>query len=120
MNQKFLELEKSLFKYEFMSNINYLNQIIDNNYKEIGKSGKEFNKEDIIQELSNLKEDRKITIYNFICNNIGENIYLIHYITKINTKNIYRTSIWKKENNNFKIIFHQASLYLEKVELIEY
>ena len=72
MNKKILELEKSLFKYEFMSNISYLNEIIDDKYIEVGKSGKKFNKKDIINELSILKEDRKISIYNFICDKIDE------------------------------------------------
>ena len=119
MNNKIiLDKEKSLFKYEYMKVINYLEELIDDNYKEIGKSGKVFNKEDIIEYLSNLKEDRNITIYNYNCRKISTNIFLVHYITKNNNDNIFRTSIWKKENNKFKIIFHQASLYLEDIELV--
>ena len=121
MNNKIiLDKEKSLFKYEYMKDIKYLEELIDDNYKEIGKSGKVFNKEDIIEYLSNLKEDRNITIYNYNCRKISTNIFLVHYITKNNNDNIFRTSIWKKENNKFKIIFHQASLYLEEAELIAY
>lgn len=120
MNNKILELEKSLFKYEFISNIEYLNEIIDDKYLEIGKSGIKFNKKDVIKELSILKEDRKIKIYNYTCEKLEENIYLIHYITKSNGDNIYRTSIWKKEEDKVKIIFHQASLYKEDIDLMEY
>lgn len=120
MKNKILELEKSLFKYEFISNIEYLNEIVDDKYIEIGKSGKMINKENVINELSNQKEDRKITIYNFNFEEIEKNIYLIHYITKNNNENIYRTSIWKRESNRIKIIFHQASLYKENVNLVEF
>ena len=120
MKNKILELEKSLFKYEYMTDIVYLNEIIDDKYIEVGKSGKKFNKQDIINDLSILKEDREITIYNFTCDKIEENIYLIHYITKSNEDNIYRTSIWKKENGKIKIIFHQASLYKDNINLIKY
>jgi len=120
MKKKILELEKSLFKYKFMSNIEYLNSIIDDTYIEVGKSGKKFIKSDVINDLSILKEDRKIIIYNFTCDKIGENIYLIHYITKNNNDNVYRTSIWKKEDDRIKIIFHQASLYKEDIDLVEY
>ena len=34
-----LELEKSLFKVEFMNDLNYLDSIIDDNFIECGKSG---------------------------------------------------------------------------------
>lgn len=120
MKDKILELEKSLFKYEYMSNREYLNKIIDNKYLEIGKFGKKFNKDDVIKELSVLEVDRQIKIYNFIYNEIEENIYLIHYITKNNNDNIYRTSIWKKEKDEIRIIFHQASLYKENINLKEF
>lgn len=120
MKSKILELEKSLFKYEFMSNIKYLMKIIDDRYVEIGKSGKRIDKNDVIQELSNLKEDRKISVYNFNCEKIDRNIYLVHYITRNSDDNIYRTSIWKKDTDKIKIIFHQASLYKEDIDLIEY
>ena len=40
MNNKILELEKSLFKYEFMSDTTYLDEIIDDKYIELRKSGK--------------------------------------------------------------------------------
>ena len=103
-----LDLEKSLFKYNYMSNIDYLNSIIDDQYEEIGKSGLLFNKDDVIKELSNLKTDRDIKIYNYTCREISNNIYLVHYITKSNNTNIYRTSIWKNDES-LKIIFHQAN-----------
>ncbi len=120
MNEQILKLEKSLFKYEYMTNIEYLNKVIDDEYIEIGKSGKIFNKKEVIDELSALKEDRKITIYNFTCHTIEHNIFLVHYVTKSGNDNIYRTSIWKKENNIIKILFHQASFYKEEIELNDY
>ncbi len=120
MNKQILKLEKSLFKYECMSDATYLDKIIDDNFIEIGKSGKKYNKEDVINDLSITKEDRKITIYNFTCEKLSEDIYLIHYITKSDKGNIYRTSIWRKEYDRVKIIFHQASFYRENVDLTEY
>ncbi len=119
MNNRVLELEKSLFKHEYMSDVTYLDEIIDDNFTEVGKSGKKYNKKDVINNLSITKEDRNITIYNFTCEKLSEDIYLIHYITKSNEDNIYRTSIWRKECERVKIVFHQASLYRENVDLTE-
>ena len=119
-NNNILELEKSLFKYEYMSNVDYLNSVIDDSYLEVGKSGYKITKKDVIDELSSLDEDRNIIIYNFSCNELSNDIYLVHYFTKKESDNIFRTSIWKKENNNFKILFHQASLYKDEINLIEF
>lgn len=115
-----LQLEKNLFKKEYISDMKWLNKIIDDRFIEIGKSGKQFNKVDVINELTNLKEDRNIIIYNFSCEKIDKNTYLVHYITMNNDDKIYRTSIWNEYENERKLIFHQASLYNEEIELTEY
>lgn len=120
MNNKILELEKSLFKLEYMKNLDYLNKIIDDNYEEVGKSGILFNKKDVIRDLLKFEEDRKITIYNFKCRKIDENLWLVHYLTKSDNKYFYRTLIWNKENDILKIIYHQASEYNEKIILEEF
>ena len=91
--------------------------VIDEQYKELGKSGKIFNKNDIINELSSLRSDRDITIYNSTCEDLSKNIWLVHYITLSNNIKIYRTSIWRKSENIIRIIFHQASEYKEDINL---
>ena len=92
-----------------MSDYNYLDNIISDNYLEIGKSGKKFTKEDVINELINLKEDRNIKIIDFTCDKLSDNTYMVHYITMNNNDKIFRTSIWQDN----KILFHQASLLKE-------
>lgn len=119
MDKKMLELEKSLFKLEFMNDKKYLNQIIDDNYIEVGKSGVIFSKKDVINELLSLNEDRNIDIYNYSCAQLSKDIFIVHYITISDNNKIYRTSIWKKEID-YKIIFHQASLLKSNEELIKY
>ena len=112
-----LEAEKSLFKWRYMSDVVYLDRIIDDNFVEIGKSGKKLIKKDVIEELSNLGHDRLIDIYNFECIKLNDNVWLAHYITLSEEKKIYRTSIWKNVNGNLKILFHQASEFKDDAEL---
>lgn len=111
-----LNLEKSLFKLEYMNDVDYLNNIIDDNFLECGKSGVFFDKKVTVDELSKIDSDRDIKIYNYTCELIDSNVYLVHYITKSNDDLVYRTSIWKSG----KLYFHQASKLNLEVELIEY
>ena len=119
MKEEILEREKSLFKIKFMSNKEYLNNIISDDYLEIGKSGYFINKIQVIDALLKEETDRKIAIYNYSCDEIDKNAYLVHYITKNIDDIVYRTSIWKKEES-LKIIFHQASILKENINLIEF
>ena len=112
--ENILELEKSLFKYDYMSNKEYLNNIIADNYKELGKSGILFNKDDVINYLLSQQRDRDIEMYNFSGEELMPDLWIVHYITLNDNKKIYRTSIW--EHN--KIIFHQASEYKDDIDLM--
>ena len=115
MNNEILNLEKSLFKIEYMNNKEYLNNIISDDYLEIGKSGTIIKKDDVIKEFLTLTEDRNIDIYNFSCTK-EDNIFIVHYITIQNDNKIYRTSIWKKDKE-YKILFHQATLLKDQIDL---
>lgn len=121
MEKEILDLEKNLFKYEYISNPAWLNGVIHDNFVECGKSGLLFNKNDTVKELSSFDSDRKIEIYNFECNKIDSNTYLVHYITKNNDDLIYRTSIWSLDDNGgLKILFHQASIMNAPTELMRF
>lgn len=103
-----------------MSNIEYMKNIIADDFIECGKSGRFFYKNDTIEELSKLGRDRKIDIYNFSYEQLSEGVFLVHYITKNpNEKCVYRTSIWV-DDNGLKLKFHQASVLNIDVELIKF
>lgn len=108
MYEILLNLEKDFFKYDKITDKKWLDSILHNNFKEIGKSGSIYNKNDITESFLMLKSDRYITIYNFEICAISTNCWLAHYITSDNGKIFYRTSVWLDENG-LKLIFHQAS-----------
>ncbi len=86
---------------------------IDNSFKEIGASGKIYDKQDAVDCLTNKKEIlERINWFfeKFEITQISENIILVNYILhqKIDEgwRKSYRLSIWK---NNF-IFYHQGTL----------
>ncbi len=59
------------------------------------------------------------TIYNFTCNKLDGQSWIVHYMTREETGAIYyRTSIWIGQEN-LKLYFHQATKLKEQVDLIE-
>ena len=117
MENEILDLEKMLFKYDYISNKEWLENVIHDDFIECGKSGYLFKKAETVESLLECKEDRNVVIYNYDCNKIDTNTWIVHYITCVdNIDKYYRTSIWVKEQN-LKLIFHQASKYFEDVNL---
>jgi len=109
---KALELE--LLQPEVRKSKDRLNELIADNFLEVGASGKNYNKQDILNELPNQVET-KFILQNFNTIEIAPDTILATYEVEkenLGTNNktfSIRTSIWKNINGMWKIIFHQGT-----------
>lgn len=106
-----LEYENDFFKKEFCQNKDNLNKRIHHEFMEIGQSGVVYNKESIIDYLSNLDGDRSIEILDFKIKQIKDDLVVANYLSKDKTDNskTLRTSIWTKERTEWSLFFHQGT-----------
>lgn len=115
-SEKLLALEKDLFRAEKITDRDWLDNVLRDDFKELGKSGVMFNKKDTIDSLSEMKQGRDIKIYNFECTELKNGCSLVHYVTReTGGKLFYRTSVWLSG----QLVFHQASELREDVPLKE-
>ena len=109
---KALELE--LLNPEVRRSKSRLDELIADNFFEIGVSGRQYKKQDVINQLS-VEAELKFTIQNFNTNEISPDTILATYqaeneISGSNKKIISsRSSIWKKKDGSWQIIFHQGT-----------
>lgn len=111
LDKLILEYENDFFKKDFCDKIQNLNNRIHDEFIEYGKSGHIFNKNLIIEYLSNLNSDRDIEIKKFGIKLIKDDLVIANYISdekEIKTKAL-RTSIWIKENSDWQLFFHQGT-----------
>lgn len=112
IGQLILEYEMDFFRKEFCDNIQDLKNRIHDEFIEFGKSGKVFDKDSIINYLSNLDSDRDIEIQNFVLKDLKDDVLIANYISnekETGTKAL-RTSIWIKEYSDWKLYFHQGTV----------
>lgn len=103
-----LNLEKDFFGNACISDREWLDGTLHNDFEECGKSGILFNKDEIMEGLLSCKTDRDIEIYNFSCEAIGTDCWMVHYVTESDGELYYRTSIWTQEKQ-LQLRFHQAT-----------
>ena len=111
MLELLLKLEMSLWINETRFNGEYLDKVLHPEFKEFGRSGKTYNKIDIISS----KEDDIKAIFPFEkleVKQLDKTAFLITYVSVIkdNDKLIKsnRSSIWVGETS-FQMIFHQGT-----------
>ena len=89
-----------------------LNELLADDFYEIGESGKQYNKQDILNDLPKQTEV-KITIQNFNAVEISPGIVLVTYQAEKeiagNKTSSLRSSFWQNKNGKWQITFHQGT-----------
>ena len=99
-------LEQELLQPEVRMSEDRLNELIADDFVEIGTSGKRFNKHEIINALVDQE--------NFNTIEISADTILSTYEVQIEILNTsltidsFRTSIWKNKDGRWQIVFHQG------------
>jgi hypothetical protein len=106
--------EEKLNNTEVRKSADELDDLIADNFFEIGSSGKKYFKEDVINFLQ-LESEQKIFIEDFEMTELTDGLILANYrAVKLNPKtNVkifsLRSSSWRLFNGKWKIVFHQGT-----------
>ena len=103
------DFELKLLRKDTRNSKNELEKIISKDFIEFGSSGLIYCYDDIINGLLYETEEKIFEIIKMDTKIISENIILVLYTIKMNNFTSNRSSIWKNENNEWKIIFHQGT-----------
>lgn len=109
------QLELKLLQTDLRANPALINDLISGDFEEISGNGQMNSRNDVINWL--LQKDNNIqwALTNFRIKVLTDEVMLVIYIAKKlndpnNTSNgSIRSSIWKQQDQNWKMIFHQAS-----------
>jgi len=106
-------LEMSFFDNSIRLSGDKLNELIADDFTEYGRSGKTFNKQEIISMLLN-NDAPRVKLENFQIKNLSVDVTIVNYLSYIENENgkiekTLRTSIWKLYGENWKIFFHQGT-----------
>ena len=106
-----LQYEEDFFSAEFCNSIDNIENRLCLDFYEYGKSGEIHRRDDIINFLLNMKKNRDIGIHNFSVTVLNENVLIAHYVSHEKVTNQYalRTSIWMKEEELWRMFFHQGT-----------
>jgi len=107
--QKIQALEELLLKPEVRTNSIRVSELLADDFFEIGASGRTFDKAAIVQSLSNETEQLpKLTIAGFQLVPLSENLVQARY--SILESGTLRSSLWRKESDEWVMFFHQGTI----------
>ena len=115
LQEEIYHLEELLLQPETRKSLVKLNELLADDFREFGSSGMIFSKNDILKNLA-LETSTQFAILEFKIEELSPDIVLSTYkASKKTDKEIsfsLRSSIWKKLENKWQMVFHQGTKIL--------
>jgi aminoglycoside 6'-N-acetyltransferase len=102
-------LEKKLLVSTTRKSINTLDDLLADDFKEFGKSGFVYNKQDILSRLPR-EEPKEFNAKYFEVKSLGDTAYLINFRTLESGIEVLRSSIWESIDGRLQMVFHQGTI----------
>jgi len=105
----FFELETSLHKLQIRNSIESTAGLLADAFIEFGSSGRVWNKASIMESMRKEEVDQQITVEDFAARELAPDVVLVTYISKKDACSTLRSSIWKRHEGKWQMIFHQGT-----------
>jgi len=105
----FFELETSLHKRQVRNSPESTSGLLAEGFIEFGSSGRVWNKAAIIESMRKEDVDHQITVEDFAAHELASDVVLVTYISKKDAASTLRSSIWKRLDGKWQMIFHQGT-----------
>ena len=105
------KLEKRLIYAVIRRSPDELDSILADDFLEIGRSGRKYDKGQVIKSISQGGGAPAPTMSQFTVTELAAGLYLANYVSKNNVGTVAsrRTSIWKKQGAKWRLLFHQGT-----------
>ncbi len=114
LNHEFFQLEQKLALVGQKLSIADANKLIADEFVEFGVSGKVWRKPEIVSAITSWPVIERV-VKNFSVTELSPSICLVTYVSRQNSNseqgptNSLRSSIWRRTNGIWQIIFHQGT-----------
>ena len=106
--QTLLNLERNLLSQAARQNVEEISRLIADDFIEFCASGNAWTKADLIDQLPEEAFIQR-TISQFAIKLLSEHTALVTYQCHTETSNSLRSSIWRKQNEQWQMLFHQGT-----------
>ena len=111
--------ELELLQTDWRANPALIDDWLSADFEEIGSDGKVSQRVDVVNWLLNKDNAIQWSLTDFRIKALADGLVMAVYIAKKRnapnntSKGSIRTSIWQRQGNNWKMIFHQATKQIE-------
>jgi hypothetical protein len=106
-----IEREVALLRLEVRSSAEQLEELLDPDFVEIGKSGRLWTRGEMIAGLvaDTDPEQHSINISDMSGRTVGPGFVLLTYVTQVEGRRARRSSLWRQSMKGWRVLHHQGT-----------
>ena len=101
-------LERSLHSPAVRRDREQAGKLLAEDFREFGSSGRLWSRAEILEALS-IESPVQITSHDFACQLLAPGLALLTYVSESPTHRALRSSLWRLEADQWRIVFHQGT-----------
>ncbi len=107
-NQLLKSLELELVTPGVRGNPQRLNELLADDFQEVGSSGKIYRKQEVIELLSG-DNSTGYSLSDFQFTSLASNCVLVRYEARVSEARSRRSSVWVQASGRWQLLYHQAT-----------
>lgn len=106
-----IERELALLTPEVRGSADQLEDLLDPDFTEIGKSGRLWNRGEMIAALvaDTDPEQHSIDVSDMSGRRVGAGFVLLTYVTQVEGRRARRSSLWRQSTKGWRVLHHQGT-----------
>ncbi len=108
LEQTLIALECSLHEPSIRADREAVGDLLSDGFFEFGASGRVWSREAILAQLA-AEDSSSITSRDFACQTLSPGIALLTYLSETPQQRCLRSSLWRLEGEQWRLIFHQGT-----------
>jgi hypothetical protein len=108
ISETLIALEKSLHDPLLRADTQAVARLLSPDFFEFGASGRVWTREAILAQLAT-ENPAEITSRDYTCHPLSPDVILLTYISETPTQRVLRSSLWRLEDEQWRLIFHQGT-----------
>jgi hypothetical protein len=84
-------------------------RLLDPHFREVGASGRLWERADIVNLLSRDAETAPVTMTELRCLGLAEDLVLITYVSERAGQRARRCTVWRRDSDGWRALYHQGT-----------
>lgn len=108
--EEVVELELALLHPDVRRDRRWVEELLDENFREIGAAGRLWARQETLEALAGEEEDEPVVVADMEALQLADGVVLLTYVSDRAGRRARRSAIWRRVDGRWRLLHHQGTL----------